>query len=141
MAITEEGQPRVQLWGPLLCQYHVQKTVKRAELWAFLKTLEVVLPPCRIYTEHMGILDDLAPGVRWCLSWKCPHADLRRRIWHTLVDLGLGIDCAQHVQTHRSKKAIGQLNGLEGQVAQDNEAVDPLAKAPRRVAATASRGP
>eukprot|EP00959_Pyramimonas_sp_CCMP1952_P388649 8143366-Pyramimonas_sp.AAC.1 len=60
MAINGEGAPTIQLWGPLPCQCSVQTTVKRAEMWAFLKVLEVVMPPCRIYTDHQGIVDGLA---------------------------------------------------------------------------------
>ncbi|CAK0829303.1 unnamed protein product [Prorocentrum cordatum] len=128
MTINGEGAPTIQLWGPLSCQYSVQKTVKRAEMWAFLKVLEVVMPPCRIHTDHQGIIDGLARGARWCLSWKRPHADLWRRIWHKVVEVGLDRSCVGHVTAHRSKATINRLEEGQQAIARGNAAVDLLAK-------------
>ncbi|CAK0858255.1 unnamed protein product [Prorocentrum cordatum] len=128
MAIDAGGAPTVQLWGPLPCRFKEQKTVKRAEMWAFLKTLETVLPPCRIFTDHQGILDGIRRGPRWCLSWGRPHADVWRRIWHKIADVGLEPEWVMHVKAHRSRAAISRLEGLAQQVARGNEAVDALAK-------------
>ncbi|CAK0844345.1 unnamed protein product, partial [Prorocentrum cordatum] len=128
MAINGEGAPTVQLWGPLPRQYSVQKTVKRSEMWAFLKVLEVVMPPCRIYTDHQGIVDGLIRGARWCLSWKRPRADLWRRIWHKVVDVGLDRSCVGRVKAHRSKTTIDRLEGCQQAIARGNAAVDLLAK-------------
>ncbi|CAK0832156.1 unnamed protein product [Prorocentrum cordatum] len=128
MAIDAGGAPTVQLWGPLPCLFKEQKTVKRAEMWAFLKTLETVLPPCRIFTDHQGILDGIRRGPRWCFSWGRPHADVWRRIWHKIADVGLEPEWVMHVKAHRSRAAISRLEGLAQQVARGNEAVDALAK-------------
>ncbi|CAK0864165.1 unnamed protein product, partial [Prorocentrum cordatum] len=128
MAINGEGAPTIQLWGPLPCQCSVQTTVKRAEMWAFLKVLEVVMPPCRIYTDHQGIVDGLARGANWCLSWKRPRADLWRRIWHMVADIGLGRGCVGHVEARRSKAAINRLEEGQQAIARGNAAVDLLAK-------------
>ncbi|CAK0864356.1 unnamed protein product, partial [Prorocentrum cordatum] len=128
MAIDAGGAPTVQLWGPLPCRFKEQKTVKRAEMWAFLKTLETVLPPCRIFTDHQGILDGIRRGPRWCLSWGRPRADVWRRIWHKIADVGLEPEWVMHVKAHRSRVAISRLEGLAQQVARGNEAVDALAK-------------
>eukprot|EP00959_Pyramimonas_sp_CCMP1952_P210197 4398516-Pyramimonas_sp.AAC.1 len=35
-------------------------------MWAFLKVLERMLPPGRVYTDHKGILEGLQKGERWC---------------------------------------------------------------------------
>ncbi|CAK0866643.1 unnamed protein product [Prorocentrum cordatum] len=77
MAIAEEGQSRVQLWWPLPCQCRVQETVKRAELWAFLKTFEVVCAAARVHARRskraMGQLEGLgrqvAQGSEANLGW------------------------------------------------------------------------
>ncbi|CAK0816522.1 unnamed protein product, partial [Prorocentrum cordatum] len=129
MSINEDGGPTVQVWGPQPCTLPVQRKVKRAETRAFLKVLENALPPFRIYTGHKGIIGGLKKGERWCASWKRPHADLRRRIWHKVKDADLGVSSVCRVKAHRAKAKIAQLQGDELKIAKGNGEVYLLAKA------------
>ncbi|CAK0870254.1 unnamed protein product, partial [Prorocentrum cordatum] len=91
--------------------------------------LERMMPPGRIFTGHKGILEGLQKGERWCTSWKRPHADIWKRIWHKVKDLDLDIGCVKHAKAHRSKTKIGQLEGADLNIAKGNREVDLLAKA------------
>ncbi|CAK0838315.1 unnamed protein product, partial [Prorocentrum cordatum] len=128
MSPNDNGTAKVQMWGPLPCSLPIHRRVKRAEMWAFLKVLERMLPPGHVYTDHKGIVEGLQRGERWCTSWKRPHADLWRRIWHKVKDLDLDIHCVKHVKAHRSKSRIGQLEGEDLEIAKGSGEVDLLAK-------------
>ncbi|CAK0878174.1 unnamed protein product, partial [Prorocentrum cordatum] len=128
MSLNDNGTAKMQMWGPLPCSLPIHRRVKRAEMWAFLKVLERMLPPGQVYTDHKGIVEGLQRGERWCTSWKRPHADLWRRIWHKVKDLDLDIHCVKHVKAHRSKSRIGQLEGEDLKIAKGNSEVDLLAK-------------
>ncbi|CAK0843011.1 unnamed protein product, partial [Prorocentrum cordatum] len=128
MSLNDNGTAKMQMWGPLPCSLPIHRRVKRAGMWAFLKVLERMLPPGQVYTDHKGIVEGLQRGERWCTSWKRPHADLWRRIWHKVKDLDLDIHCVKHVKAHRSKSRIGQLEGEDLKIAKGNSEVDLLAK-------------
>ncbi|CAK0824341.1 unnamed protein product [Prorocentrum cordatum] len=96
MSLTDEGSAKMQLWGPLPCPLPIHRRVKRAEMWASLKVLERMMPPGRIYTGHKaikGILGGSQKGEWWYTSWKRPHADIWKRIWHKVKDLDLDVGC------------------------------------------------
>ncbi|CAK0822508.1 unnamed protein product, partial [Prorocentrum cordatum] len=128
MSLNDNGTAKMQMWGPLPCSLPIHRRVKRAEMWAFLKVLERMLPPGHVFTDHKGIVEGLQRGERWCTSWKRPHADLWRRIWHKVKDMDLDIHCVKHVKAHRSKSRIGQLEGEDLKIAKGNSEVDLLAK-------------
>ncbi|CAK0792319.1 unnamed protein product, partial [Prorocentrum cordatum] len=129
MSLTDEGSAKMQLWGPLPCTLPIHRKVKRAEIWAFLKVLERMMPPGRICTDHKGILEGLQKGERWRTSWKRPHANIWKRIWHKVKNLDLDVGCVKHVKAHRSKTNIEQLEGDDLKIAKGNSEVDLLAKA------------
>ncbi|CAK0809345.1 unnamed protein product, partial [Prorocentrum cordatum] len=129
MSLNDNGTAKMQMWGPLPCSLPIHRRVKRAEMWAFLKVLERMLPPGRVYTDHKGIVEGLQRGERLCTSWKRPHADLWRRIWHKVKDMDLDIHCVKHVKAHRSKSRIEQLEGEDLKIAKGSSEVDLLAKA------------
>ncbi|CAK0830576.1 unnamed protein product [Prorocentrum cordatum] len=128
MSLAEDGTARMQLWGPLPCRLPIHRRVKRAEMWAFLKVLERMMPPGRIYTDHKGIIEGLQKGERWCTSWRRPHADIWKRIWHKVEDLDLDVNCVKHVKAHRSTAKIEQLEGDDLKIAKGNGEVGLLAK-------------
>ncbi|CAK0847595.1 unnamed protein product [Prorocentrum cordatum] len=129
MSLTDNGTAKMQMWGPLPCTLPIHRRVKRAEMWAFFKVLERMLPPGRVFTDHKGILEGLQKGERWCTSWKRPHADIWRRSWHKVKDLDLDVHCVKHKKAHRSKTRIQQLEGDDLKIANGSREVDLLAKA------------
>ena len=129
MSINESGQPKFQMWGPLPCTLPVHRKVKRAEMWAFYKVLERKLGDGKVFTDHKGIIEGMLKGERWCTSWRRPHADVWKRIWHNIRDMDLDVRGVLHVKAHRSKAKIEQLKGAELKVAKGNAEVDLLAKA------------
>ena len=76
--------------GLLPVQLPVQRTIKRAELWAFLHALRYVVPPMVFHTDHQGILDGVLRGKRWCCHSQRPCADVWLKIWHILDQHVLG---------------------------------------------------
>ena len=68
-------------------------TSLRAELWGALQVLRHALPPVTIWLDNAGVVDGFARGRSWCCSSDRPAADLWRRFWWKLDDLGgEGID-------------------------------------------------
>ncbi|CAK0838233.1 unnamed protein product [Prorocentrum cordatum] len=112
MSLTDNGTAKMQMWGPLPCSLPIHRRVKRAEMRAFLKVLERMLPPGRVYTDHEGIVEGFA-----------------ERIWHKVKDIDLDIHCVMHVKAHRSKGRIEQLEGEDLKIANGSREVDLLAKA------------
>ena len=110
------------------CELPVQRTIKRAEMWAFYQALRNATLPCTIHTDHQGIVDGIRRGKQWCLSAKRPHADVWRRIWAKLEDLDFTEEQVQHVRAHRTKAAMRAMEAEDRRIAEGNEAVDMLAK-------------
>eukprot|EP00974_Lingulodinium_polyedra_P016255 1575446-Lingulodinium_polyedra.AAC.1 len=54
----------------------------------FLHVLQTVLPPARVLTDHLAIVQALREGRRWCESPKRAHADIWRGVWAKFEDLG-----------------------------------------------------
>ncbi|CAK0869555.1 unnamed protein product, partial [Prorocentrum cordatum] len=128
-SINENGMPKYQMWGPLPCTPPVHMEIKRAEMSTFYQALERKPGKGNIYTDHRGNIEGLQKGGRWCISWKRPHADIWKRIWHKVRDLDLDVNGVYHVKAHRSKAKIEQLTGTEPKVAKGSAEVDLLAKA------------
>ncbi|CAK0893094.1 unnamed protein product, partial [Prorocentrum cordatum] len=122
MSLTSEDQPKMQMLGPQPCTVPMHRKVKRAEMWAFLKVLQNALPPFDAHTDRRGIIEGLQKGEMWCTSWKRPHADLWKRIWHKVRDLDLDVSRVHRVTAHRAKSKIAQLQRTELKTAKGNEA-------------------
>ena len=76
----------------------------------------------------------MARGTKWCTSGRRPHADLWRRIWHHLQDLGYGDNGSdesvqvRHVKAHVAKRRIADLPlGIQRHT-RGNEFADEYAK-------------
>ena len=54
----------------------VQRTIKRAELTAFLCLLKKVIGPIKVHVDNKGIKDGLWRGERKCIDPKAGDADL-----------------------------------------------------------------
>ena len=118
-------------YGAMPVDLSIQRRIKRAELWAVLRALQTALPPICIHTDHMGIIQGIAKGRRWCCGARRPHADVWRRIWAKLEDLGFPSEVVsfKHVKAHRTALAKAGLAPEEKLHAKGNEAADTWAKA------------
>ena len=57
-------------------EYEVQRTIKRAELTAFLCLLRKVCGPIKIHVDNKGIIDVLREGEKECTKPRAGDADL-----------------------------------------------------------------
>ena len=128
MSVSPDGEPLVMARGALPVALPVQRTIKRAELWALLGVLRHVELPCLIYTDHLAIVQGLAQGRRWCCSAARPHADVWRRIWFKIDDLDFPLDAVRHCKAHRSRAQMEALTGSERHAALGNSWVYRAAK-------------
>ena len=67
--------------------FEVQRTIKRAELTAFLCFLRKVSGPIKIHVENKGIIDGLRRGEKECIKPRAGDADLWIKIWEELREL------------------------------------------------------
>ena len=118
------------LSSPLEAELPVQKTIKRAEMMAVWHVLKRCVPPVTIWTDHKPIVDGILKGRAWCTAADRAHADVWRRIWDALEDVGLGSDGAtiRHTKAHRTMEAIRGLPRDERRIAHGNRRVDEAAK-------------
>ena len=71
-------------YGPMPVAHPAQRTIKRAELWAFWHALRSMVPPMVYHTDQKGILDGFERGRGYCCGSSRPHADVWRMIWSIL---------------------------------------------------------
>ena len=57
-------------------EFEVQRTIKRAELTAFLSLLKKVIGPIEVHVDNEGIIDELRRGESKCIDPKAGDADL-----------------------------------------------------------------
>ena len=69
-------------------------------------------------------------GRAWCCHSSRPHADVWRRIWHYLDDIGLGTSgiVVQKCKSHQSESVIATLSAAEQAVARGSQTADEHAK-------------
>ena len=114
------------MYGSMEAEFGVQRTIKRAELTAFLCLLERVIGPFKVHVDNKGIIDGLRREERMhqTKSW---YADLWIKIWeelHSLAARDITVEVA-----HRTKKEQKELSHFERFVTEGNEKTDDLAKA------------
>ena len=56
-------------------ELEVQRTIKRAEVTAFLCLLKKVVGPIKVHVDNEGIIDGLWRGERKCIDPKAGDAD------------------------------------------------------------------
>ena len=90
-------------WGPLLgmygsveAEFEVLRTIKRAELTAFLCLLKRANGPVRVLVDNKGNIDGLRRGESKCIKPRAGDADLCIKIWEELHDLAgrdISVEC------------------------------------------------
>ena len=87
-------------------EFEVQRTIKRAELTAFLCVLNKVIEPIKVHVDNKGIIDGLWRGEKKGIDSKAGDADLWVKIWdelHLLMSKEIFVE-VEHVRAHRTKK-------------------------------------
>jgi ribonuclease HI len=88
--VTDDGAVIAGLYGPWPDPF---PTAFRAELRAVVQMLELALPPLKIWVDNKSVVDGWAKGRTWCCSSARPAADLWRRFWDLIEDIGTqGLD-------------------------------------------------
>ena len=75
-----------ELYGPLPGHW---QTILRAELYALLMFLLHACPPFCMAIDNLTVMKGLSRGKAWCCAPRRAHADLWRRIWFKIEDLGV----------------------------------------------------
>ena len=125
----EEMEPLHGMYGSVEAEFEVQRTIKRAELTAFLNLLRKACGPIKVHVDNKGIID--GKGEKECIKPGTGDADLWIKIWeesHELVKRGILVEVAR-VKAHRTMKEKEKMTQFERFVAKGNEKADELVKA------------
>ena len=63
----EEMQPLHGMYGSMEAEFEVQRTIKRAEVTAFLCLLKKLIGPIKVHVDNEGTFDGLWRGERTCM--------------------------------------------------------------------------
>ena len=105
--------PLYGMYGSTEAEFEVQRTVKRAELTAFLCLLErvimlsqeSVIGPIKVHVDNKAMIDGLRIGEKECIKPRVGGPDLWEN-WeelHGLAGRGILVE-VEHVKVHRTKK-------------------------------------
>ena len=106
------------LYGAMEAEFEVQRTIKRAELTAFLCLLKIVIGPIKVHLNNKGKKPRAGDADLWIKIWEELHGLAERCI---LVEV-------EHVKAHRTKKEKTDMSHFEKFVTEGNEKADELAK-------------
>ena len=122
----------------LVCSAHsampislpVKGRIMRAGLWALLLDLILSEPGATFISDCAAVLRGLVRGQKWCTSGRRPHADVWRRIWERLRDIGeqAHTDCVTKCKAHLSKGERARLSDAGRFAATSNERADEFGK-------------
>ena len=107
----------------LEAEFDVQRTIKRADLTAFLCFLKKIVGPIRKHVDNKGIIDGLWRGERKCIDPKAGDADFWIKIWeelHRLAERDIVVE-VEHVKAHRTKKEKKEMSHFGKFVTEGNE--------------------
>ena len=126
----EELGPLRGMYGSMEAELEVQRTIKRAEVTAFLCLLKKGIGPIKVHVDKKGILDGLWRGERKCMNPTDGDADMWIKMWeklHLLTPKEILVK-VEHVKAHRTKKDEQDMSHFERFVTDGNEEADELAK-------------
>ena len=83
MDYDEEMEPLHGMYGSMEAEHVVQRTIKRAELTAFLCFLRKVCGPIKVHVDNKEIIDGLRKGEKECTKPRAGDAALWIKIWRT----------------------------------------------------------
>ena len=94
------------MYGSMEAEFEVQRTIKGAELSAFLCFLRKVSGATRMHVDNKGIIDGVWTGERKCIDPKADDADIWIKIWeemHLLASRETLVE-VEHVKAHCTEK-------------------------------------
>ena len=127
------------MYGSTEAEFEVQRTIKMAELTAFLRILKRAV---RVHVDNKGIIDGLRRGESKCIKPRTGDADLCLKIWeesHGLAERGIVVE-VEHVKAHRTKKEKKDMSHFEKFVTEGNEKADECGGSERKNHAAGKRG-
>ena len=71
----EEMGPLHGMCGSMEAECELQRTIKRAELTAFLQLLKKVIGPIKVHVDNKRIVDGLQRGGKECINPRAGDAD------------------------------------------------------------------
>ena len=83
----EKLGPLHGMYGSMEAEFEVQRTIKRAELTAFLCFLKKVIGPIKVHVDNKGIIDGLRKGEKECIKPRAGDSDLWIKIWEESHEL------------------------------------------------------
>ena len=119
------------MYDSMEAEFEVQRTIKRAELTAFLWFLKKVIGPIKVHVDSKGIIVGLWRGERTCMNPKACDAGLWINSWeelHRLAARDIAVE-VEHVKAHRTRKDKKEMPHFEKFVSERNEKADELAEA------------
>ena len=112
-------------------ELEVQRTIKRAELTAFLCFLRKVIRSIKVHVDNKGTIDGLRKVEKECIKPRAGDAELwitSREELHELLKRGILVE-VEHVKAHRTEKEKEKMKKIERFVSEGNDKADELAKA------------
>ena len=85
----QEMGPMHGMCGTLDAELDVQRTIKRAELTAFLCVLRKAVGPTLVYVDNKGIVYGLWRGEMRCIGPRSMDGDLWIMVWEELQQMSL----------------------------------------------------
>ena len=76
------------MYGSMEAGFEIQRTIKRAELTAFLCLIRTVCGPIKIRVDNKGTIDILRKGEKECIKTRAGDADLWFKIWGRITLVG-----------------------------------------------------
>ena len=118
------------MYCSLGAELEVQRTIKRAQLTAFLCLLKKVVGPIKVHVDNKRITDGLRKGESKCIKPRAGDADLWIQFWEELLGLaerGILVE-VERAMAHRTKKEKKNMPHFERFVTEGNEKVDGFGK-------------
>ena len=125
-----EGAGITSAYGPLPHALPVQRKIARAELWGMFMALVFCCPPLKLLVDCASLFAGVRNGKRWATSSRRPHADVWRKNWGKLEDIGVGEGgvTLEKVKAHLSAKDKSTASEEKLRKTRLNEEADAKAK-------------
>ena len=80
LIMMKRWEPLYGMYGSMEAEYEVLRTIKRAELTAFLCLLKKVIGPIKVHVDNKGIIDGLRKGEKEFIKPRAGDAEIMDQI-------------------------------------------------------------